>query len=624
MKKVITLAVFVVGILVWRMGAMNEGQGSGSEGQEELVILKTNDESLFRVPKARALLLKTIKDLLEDAKLGDFIPLSHVSSDGLKQVMKDLDWALEVRGDKRANETDNDAIERAIQALPELPFSESTLASLIEGLKAADFLQVPELVERYASEIAFMLTCNQALQLLYENNNAYITLVQRIDQLNNPLKAVVYSNMPYEDWIELHSIHHDKHVQSVKFSPDGSKIVTASHDKTAKIVDVNTGRVLHTITYQAAVRDAEFSPNGTRTVIVASRLAEIVDVNTPIVRHVIQNASNWVTARFSPDGTRVLAKLNSGGGVAIADANTRHILYTNEQVSQFSQDGSRLVATTSNSTADIVDAHTGQVLQQINYAGKLSISPDGRKIIAVSRMNQGLVEILNANTGQVLHSMQYDQYWGRVIVFSQDGSKILVASHAAEPARIIDINTGQVLHTLEQQVPVDSGAFSLDGRKALLVCKRRFRDEAIVKIIDVLTGQVLTVIEGYKYEKAAFSPDGSKVVTLSIAQGGAIQVVDVNTGEAQILRAHQHEDWCGVVAEFSPDGNKMVITSPDNSVKILILMPVHTILQTILRQLLVWTKRTNRQIALGAWGEGVLNTYASQDRTRVKSIFNLR
>jgi WD40 repeat protein len=52
-----------------------------------------------------------------------------------------------------------------------------------------------------------------------------------------------------------------------EFSPDGTKVVTASWDDTAKIWDVNSGNLLFTLVgHTDFVRYAKFSPDGTKVV----------------------------------------------------------------------------------------------------------------------------------------------------------------------------------------------------------------------------------------------------------------------------------------------------------------------------------------------------------------------
>ncbi len=64
---------------------------------------------------------------------------------------------------------------------------------------------------------------------------------------------------------------HTDAVESAAFSPDGTKVVTASLDSTAKIWDVTTGALLYTLAgHTNALYSAAFSPDST-TVVTASR-----------------------------------------------------------------------------------------------------------------------------------------------------------------------------------------------------------------------------------------------------------------------------------------------------------------------------------------------------------------
>ncbi|GAK53957.1 WD40 repeat, subgroup [Candidatus Moduliflexus flocculans] len=58
---------------------------------------------------------------------------------------------------------------------------------------------------------------------------------------------------------------HEELVEAAAFSPDGTRIVTVSWDKTARVWDAASGAVLATLTGHAGeVNSAAFSPDGTR------------------------------------------------------------------------------------------------------------------------------------------------------------------------------------------------------------------------------------------------------------------------------------------------------------------------------------------------------------------------
>ena len=66
---------------------------------------------------------------------------------------------------------------------------------------------------------------------------------------------------------EIRTLKHSRFVTSVRFSADGKRIVSGSHDKTAKLWDAETGRVIRTLTgHSAGVESVRFSLDGKRIV----------------------------------------------------------------------------------------------------------------------------------------------------------------------------------------------------------------------------------------------------------------------------------------------------------------------------------------------------------------------
>ena len=69
---------------------------------------------------------------------------------------------------------------------------------------------------------------------------------------------------------------------SAAFSPDGSRIVTASRDNTARLWDAKTGAALATLSgHTDAVTSAAFSPDGSRVVTASEdKTARLWDAKT--------------------------------------------------------------------------------------------------------------------------------------------------------------------------------------------------------------------------------------------------------------------------------------------------------------------------------------------------------
>ena len=154
---------------------------------------------------------------------------------------------------------------------------------------------------------------------------------------------------------------HDFFVASSSFSPDGTRVVTASYDRTAKIWNTETGECIRTLEgHTTFVMSAAFSPDGARILTVSEDgTAKIWNASTGRYIHSLEWSDGLIVlASFSPDGTRIVTA-SWGGAIRIWDiatgeciralaGNARSVLSVS-----FSPDGKRIVATSSYNTAKI-------------------------------------------------------------------------------------------------------------------------------------------------------------------------------------------------------------------------------------------------------------------------------
>jgi WD40 repeat protein len=104
-------------------------------------------------------------------------------------------------------------------------------------------------------------------------------------------------------------LKHDETVNTVAFSPDGRRVVTASSDSTARIWDARTGTPVGArLQHQKAVVSAEFSPDGKRVVTASfDNTARVWDAETGSpLGGPLRHSDQVKTASFSPNGQRVL------------------------------------------------------------------------------------------------------------------------------------------------------------------------------------------------------------------------------------------------------------------------------------------------------------------------------
>jgi hypothetical protein len=104
-------------------------------------------------------------------------------------------------------------------------------------------------------------------------------------------------------------------VLSAAFSPDGSRVVTASQDHTARTWDARTGAEILTLRGHAGgVNSAAFSPDGSRVLTASDdNTAKVWDARTGAEVLTLKGHTGAVTAAaFSPDGSRLVTASEDG------------------------------------------------------------------------------------------------------------------------------------------------------------------------------------------------------------------------------------------------------------------------------------------------------------------------
>ena len=99
-------------------------------------------------------------------------------------------------------------------------------------------------------------------------------------------------------------------VTSVTFSPDGTRVLSGSGDKTLKLWDAATGSLVRTFEgHSDWVYSVAFSPDGTRVLSGSGdKTLKLWDAATGALVRTFEGHSDWVlSVAFSPDGTRVLS-----------------------------------------------------------------------------------------------------------------------------------------------------------------------------------------------------------------------------------------------------------------------------------------------------------------------------
>jgi len=374
---------------------------------------------------------------------------------------------------------------------------------------------------------------------------------------------------------------HDAAVVQAAFSPDGSRIVTASRDGTARIWDALSGAELVVLDgHSGAVQHASFSPDG-RRIVTASRdgTARIWDVSSGVELVALEGHDGAVfRAEFSPDGDRIVTA-SADGTARIWDAATGAELVvmrghqTEVQDAVFSADGSRVVTASVDGTARLWNAANGSeiaVLRGKSAAGAFSLgttttfinavfSPDGGRV--VTALLGDVAQVWDATTGTQLATLNGHERAVQNASFSPDGSLIVTASWD-NTARVWDATTGAVTAVLRgHDALIFRAAFGPDGRRVVTASA-----DGTARLWATSTGAQIAVLRGHTASviSASFSPDGTRVATTST--DGTARIWNA-TGSSETITLRGHK---GPVldARFSPSGENVVTASADGTASV--------------------------------------------------------
>ncbi|KAJ7927925.1 WD40 repeat-like protein [Mycena leptocephala] len=357
---------------------------------------------------------------------------------------------------------------------------------------------------------------------------------------------------------------------SAAFSPDGTRIVSGSMDKTVRIWDSMTGAELGRMEgHTNSVVSAAFSPDGARIVSGSDdKTVRIWDATTGAEPARMEgHTESVVSAAFSPDSLRVVSgshdmtvriwNAKTGAELQRMEGHTRWVTSA-----AFSPDGTRIVSSAGDATMCIWDAMTGAELGRIeghdDTVTSAAFSPDSARIVSASR--DYTVSIWDATSGAELGRMEGHTDFVTSAAFSPDGTRI-VSSSGDKTVRIWDATTSAELGRLEEHTnAVASAAFSPDGARVVSGSQ-----DNTVRIWDVETSAELKRMEGHTdlVTSTAFSPDGEHVVSGS--HDMTVRIWDATTG-AELRRMEGHTDHVTSVA-FSPDSAHIVSGSIDNTVR---------------------------------------------------------
>jgi WD40 repeat protein len=384
---------------------------------------------------------------------------------------------------------------------------------------------------------------------------------------------------------------HKDGIFSMTFSPDGTRLATASFDKTVKVWDTTTAREVLTFKgHRAGVFGVAFSPDGKYIASSAGdsyhpdRPGELKVWDATTGQEVVSCRGHTrmvVGVALSPDGKR-LASSSHDQTVKVWDAQTGkellsipisggpHPILHQVDCLAFSPDGKRLAGGSQDKTVTVWDALSGEeTLTLAGHTGpveSVAFSPDGRRLASGAGVygKPGEVKLWDAATGQELLTLKGHKGPVRSVSFSPDSQRLAGAGSyfngdTRGEVKVWDTATGQQAFAI--RVAADSVAFSPDGTRLAGTTGAN-----TLKVWDAATGRELLTLKGHLGEVrcVAFSPDGKRLASSSADQ--TVKVWDAATGQETLTLKGHPKGVFGVC--FSPDGKRLASASSEGTVKV--------------------------------------------------------
>lgn len=341
---------------------------------------------------------------------------------------------------------------------------------------------------------------------------------------------------------------HTDGINYVVFSPDETKLLTASDDGTAKIWDAGTGVLFSDLrSHTSNSRDAKFSPVTVNDSIGGKHIATSADDGSVKLWDPV---TGTLTTSFQGTHPRIFSLQYTSDGKKIVTA---------------SQDGATEIWNTetrqrleiASASRVIIDPTKEIDMEEVTGLVPPAISTDDKKILLA--IQGAAANLYDLTTGKLLYTKSRNNYPSVLFTkFSPDGSKMIIAQRYYDNFRnrsdsnaiVYDVKSGKQLFKIE----ATDAVFSNNSKELNVFAPHP------MQVVDAENGSFLRSLTDNRLKnQLQISPKRSVVFT----ENNGLDLMETETGEL-IGRLQGHQKEINVIVS-SPDEKKILTTSKDNT-----------------------------------------------------------
>jgi WD40 repeat protein/tRNA A-37 threonylcarbamoyl transferase component Bud32 len=314
-----------------------------------------------------------------------------------------------------------------------------------------------------------------------------------------------------QNWQCIETIKgHSSMVHAIAISPDGQFIASGSNDRTIKLWQVGTGKLVRQLGrwfsgHSSMVHSVAFSPISPNLSYQgeSGKSAGVVDLNRRILA-----SGSW-------DNTIKLWDVNTGREIRTLIG---HANWVNSVA--FSPDGKFLASGSADCTIKLWQVHTGIEIQafrghsdsvsSVAYSPRTPATNSKDRQLVASGSNDYTIKLWQVYTGRNICTLLGHSFFVNCIAFSKDG-EIIASGSGDNTIKLWHVSTGREIRTLVgHSDSVWSVAFSQDGQ---FLASGSW--DNTIKLWHVHSGREISTLTGHSnYVRCVtFSPDGQTLVS---------------------------------------------------------------------------------------------------------------